>query len=122
MPKVLIVEDEELLSNAFRIILEKEGHIVKTAHDGSEALSSVHDLKPDVILLDLLMPGMGGLEFLEKYLPTAPNPRPLIVVLSNLQNEDSIKQATELGADKYMVKSQITPQVLIELVNQLLAA
>lgn len=122
MPRVLIVEDEELLSNAFRIILEKDGHKVEVAENGAVALDVAPDFKPDVILLDLLMPKMGGLEFLEKYQHLLKKSKLSVVVLSNLQNQEKINKAKALGAKQYLVKSQVSPSALSKLVKELLEA
>ncbi len=67
MARILIVEDDRDLNNAYSIILKNEGHEVIVAFDGQEALAKIKEFSPDLILLDLLMPIMGGLEFLQHY-------------------------------------------------------
>lgn len=119
LQKILIVEDEDLLSSAFTIILETDGYKVTVARDGSEALKAIPDFKPDLILLDLLMPRMGGVEFLEKYVPSV-GIVPPIVVLSNLHDNEIITQVKKIGAKDYVVKSQMTPDKLSTLVKKYL--
>ena len=70
MAKILVVEDDKDLNNAYKIILKHEGHEVVGVFDGKEALDKIKDFSPDLILLDLLMPVMGGLEFLQNWQKT----------------------------------------------------
>jgi len=121
MARVLIVEDEELLSAAFRLILERDNHTVEIANNGKKALPLAANFNPDIIFLDLLMPVMGGLDFLEQYKPKPNASTPIIVVLSNLQNEKNVEQARKLGAHSYIVKSQMTPTDLSSTVTKLLS-
>lgn len=118
MLKVLLVEDEEVLSSAFKLVLEKAGYKVKTAPDGMQALKLTSVFKPDLILLDLLMPVMDGFEFLQKFKTQVITPRPVIVVLSNLQDDKNIKLTKDLGVHEYIVKSEITPSGLVAIVKQ----
>ena len=118
--KILLVEDEELLSSAFSMILEKDGHTVKVASNGKEALKIIPEFKPELIFLDLLMPEMGGVEFLKNYKPVGKQTPP-IVVLSNLHDQEIIEQVHNLGAVEYVVKSQITSAEMSKLASGLLA-
>jgi CheY-like chemotaxis protein len=67
MASILVVEDDKDLNQAYKLILEHEGHAVATAFNGEEALTLAETDEPDLILLDLLMPIMGGLDFLKHY-------------------------------------------------------
>ena len=120
MARVLIVEDDKLLNQAYRLILEKEGHDVRVAENGQEALDITKDFDPLVILLDLLMPEMGGLDFLKKFELETKHPDTTVVILSNLGDEKEIQKGIELGAYKYIVKAQATPIQLSLLVNNLI--
>lgn len=115
----MIVEDEELLSNAFRLILEKDGHKVEIAANGAEGLKLAASFKPELILLDLLMPKMGGIEFLENFEPIIKKEKHIVIVLSNLQNQKNVDRALELGATKHLIKSQVTPGELSKLVKDI---
>lgn len=116
--KVLIVEDEDLLSSAFSMILQKGGYEVKVARDGMEALETIPEFNPGLILLDLLMPRMGGIEFLQKFTSSV-STLPPIVVLSNLHDAEIISQVKRLGVVDYIVKSEITPDKMSALVNKI---
>jgi len=118
MAHVLVVEDNKTLNQAYKLILQREGHTVRTAANGKEALQLVQVFEPDAILLDMLMPVMGGVEFLEHFKP-ATHPKTTIIVLSNLNEEGEVQRALELGAHKYILKASTSPQ---ELIAQITAA
>jgi len=117
MAKVLIVEDERALNQAYEMILNKAGYKVACAFDGDEALEKADEFEPEVILLDLRMPRMGGIEFLEKYKPKKEHPHVRIIVFSNLDMQKDIDKAYELGASKYMLKAWASPAELIKMVE-----
>ena len=120
MAKVLVVEDNDILNRAYRMILEKNEHDVQTATNGEEALEKIKDFTPHVILLDLLMPKMNGIDFLKHY--DAPSHKDVkVVVLTNLGKEKEVKEAMSLGAHKYILKAQATPQDLANLVSRLIS-
>lgn len=117
--KVLVVEDEQALNNAYKMILEHAGYTVQTAFDGEEALATVHAFRPDVILLDLKMPRKDGIAFLEEYQPKIlGSKKPKIIVFSNYDLQDEIDQAFELGADKYVLKAWAAPKDLLKIVSE----
>jgi two-component system OmpR family response regulator len=120
MADILIVEDNDMLNRAYRTVLEKNGHKVETATNGQEALNAVEKFKPKVILLDLLMPKMGGIEFLKLYRQQKDTKDVKVVVLTNLGREEDIKEAMDLGAYKYIIKAHSSPADLAALVNHLI--
>ncbi len=120
MAKVLIVEDDLTLNSAYKLILEKENHQVETAFNGEEALATAEAFGPDIILLDLLMPKMNGLEFLRKYDLARKHHDTHVVILSNLDAEKDIEKARELGAYKYIIKAHLSPKELATLINHLI--
>lgn len=120
MANILIVEDDKVLNQAYKLILEKEGHHVSVAFNGSEALEQAAANSPDIILLDLLMPTMGGLDFLKAYDPAKKHPDVKVVILSNIGNEKEAEKGMELGAYKYIVKAHASPNDLSVLVNHLI--
>lgn len=119
MATILIVEDERNLNEAYQMILKREGHIIHAAYDGTEALKVTEALEPDLILLDLRMPKMGGVEFLKKY-DLKKHKGVKVVIFSNLDTQKEIDEAYTLGADKYMLKAWASPKELIQLVNSML--
>lgn len=116
--KVLIVEDNDHLNNAYKIILEKNGHTVTTAFDGVEGLTQAAKAEPEVILLDLLMPNKTGLEFLREYDVTK-HPDVKVIILTNLGEEKQVKEAMALGAHRYVLKAHASPQQLATIVNHI---
>lgn len=105
----MIVEDEPAIREVYMIKFEIEGHRVCGAENGQVALGLVDSFRPDVILLDLMMPIMGGLEFMRKL--NVAKHTPEVIVFSNMPAPDQIKQAKELGAAQYWVKSDYTPEL-----------
>lgn len=119
MTKILIVEDDKALNSAYQMILEHEGYEVKTAFDGKDGLELATSFKPDIILLDLLMPIMGGISFLEHYNPGNKHPDVRVIVLSNMGDYQLVDQARTLGAYKYIVKAHTSPGQLARVINHL---
>ncbi len=112
--KILLVEDDPTLSDAFSILLEKEGYEIENAFDGKEALDVLNDFEPDIILLDLLMPVMDGREFLKAFKNYNQVP---IIVFSNLDSKDEINEVLSLGATRYMLKAWASPKELVRIIN-----
>lgn len=119
---ILIVEDENMLNEAYQVILKSAGYEVLAAYDGKAALEILDNDKQEVdaILLDLRMPVLDGIGFLEAYQPLARKNPPKIVVFSNFDMQKEIDQAYELGADKYMLKAWASPKELLQLIKNLL--
>ncbi len=120
MADILIVEDERNLNEAYQMILRHAGHVVHAAYDGTEALEITKKLEPDLILLDLRMPKMGGVEFLKRYDLKGDHPKVKVVIFSNLDTQKEIDEAYTLGAHKYMLKAWASPKELTQLVDNLL--
>ena len=114
MANVLVIEDNKTLNQAYKLILQREGHEVRVAYNGKEGLELVALVEPELILLDMLMPVMNGVQFLEEYKP-AKHPKTKIIILSNLNEDSEVQQALRLGAQKYILKASTSPQ---ELINQ----
>lgn len=121
MADILIVEDDKDLNAAYKVILESEKHKVKTAFNGQEALEILKDYTPDLILLDLLMPIMGGLELLEKY-ELKDHPKVKVLIFTNMENSPEVTKAYNLGATRCIIKSWTAPQNLSKVVNDTLKA
>lgn len=119
-PTILIVEDEQTLNDVYKTILEKEGFTVFVAFDGSEALEICKTTEPDLILLDLRMPKVGGISFLQQYQPSTKHPDVQIIVFSNLDTQTEINDAYSLGAHRYMLKAWASPKELVKLVRDTL--
>lgn len=117
---VFIVEDDEVLLRALYILFHEGNYTIATATDGETAVSMAQRLKPDVVLLDLLLPKMDGFEVL-KALKADPKLKSTpVIVLSNLGDTASMEKAKKLGADDYFVKADTDLSVLEEKINKIL--
>jgi DNA-binding response OmpR family regulator len=122
MAKILIVEDEKSLNEAYRLILEKDGHKVFSAYDGQEALKKFKENTPDLVLLDLRMPKVDGIEFLKKLDHAKNYPDVDIIVFSNLDHQKEIDAAFESGASRYILKAWSSPKELSKVVSETLSS
>ena len=119
--KVLVVEDEEILLTALKEELENGGYEVAGAVDGQEGLDKVKSFKPDLILLDLVMPKMDGMEMLRKLKEDNENRDVPVVILTNLSDYERISEALSLGAMDYLVKANYKLEDLLEKVKTVIA-
>ena len=122
MAKVLVVEDDMRLKITYDILLQKEGHTVERALNGEEALQKIAEFQPDLVLLDMMMPRMTGLQFLEAARVRENYPNTKIIVFSNMSSPGDMQRAFELGATKYMLKSSTSPKQLAKLIQDTLAS
>ena len=120
MARILVVEDDRDLNNAYSLILRHEGHEVVEAFDGREALTKIKDFQPDLILLDLLMPVMGGLEFLQKWHKRATVSDAKILIFTNMENSPEVAEAYKLGAHRCIIKSWTAPHNLSHVIRDTL--
>jgi len=118
--KVFIVEDDQDLNAAYRMILSKEGHTVDSAFNGDEALEKVSEFSPDLILLDLLMPVKSGVEFLQEYDVVNKHPDVKVLIFTNLEHASEIHEAFRLGANQCIIKAWTAPQGLVKIVSDVL--
>jgi two-component system response regulator VicR len=121
MARVLVVEDDKDLNKAYSIILRHEGHEVVSAFDGQEALDKLADFEPELVLLDLLMPIMGGLEFLQHWEKSKRTPNVKILIFTNMENSPEVAEAYKLGAERCIIKSWTAPHNLARVVSDSLA-
>ena len=111
---VLIVEDDPFYSSIYKTKVEKEGIRSILVHDGAAAMTEVQKQKPSLIVLDLIMPGKDGFQVLEE-LKSHPNLKDIVIlVLSNLSQEEDIKRVMDMGATEYLIKSNIPLGDLIQ--------
>ena len=122
MSRILIVEDDHDLNNAYSTILRHEGYEVVEAFDGQEALEKLEGFEPDLILLDLLMPVMGGLEFLQQWDIPHKHQDVKVLIFTNMENSPEVAEAYNLGADRCIIKSWTAPHNLAGVVNETLKA
>lgn len=115
---ILIAEDDEILLRALYLLFHEGDFTIASANDGEEALKMTERLKPDLVLLDLLMPKMNGFEYLKDIKANSTLKKIPIIVLSNLGDKEDIDKAKDLGAEDYFVKSDTDLAVLFEKVKQ----
>jgi CheY-like chemotaxis protein len=118
---ILITEDDPLMSRMYQKIFTFEGYQVEMAADGQEGLDKARELKPTMILLDVMMPKLNGLQVLEK-LKADPETKAIpVVMLTNLAGQQDAENALAKGAIKYIVKSEYEPKQVADMVKELLA-
>jgi len=105
--KVLVVEDDELMASLLSEKLRKAGFAVDLAIDGESALGKVEKGLPDIILLDLILPGMHGFDFLAKIKKDEKTKEVPVIILSNLGSRDEVQKGLRLGADDYLIKANV---------------
>jgi CheY-like chemotaxis protein len=113
MAKVLLVEDEPLVNRMYEKALRFEGHEVDVVEDGEAALAKVASSKPDLILLDIMMPKMDGFAVLARLKENKSYRNIPVVVLTNLAGDEDTKKALSLGAVSYLVKSDLEPSKIV---------
>jgi len=118
LKKVLIVEDDVVLVNIYSKKFSNEGYDVISAADGKRGLALAKAKKPDMVLLDLMLPLMGGFEVLEKIKKDDSLKDMPVILLTNLNDCDGIKRGYNLGASDYVIKSFFTPAEVVEKVNK----
>lgn len=119
MKKILIVEDEHILREAYRNILTQEGFSVTVAENGRKALAELDKSAPDVILLDILMPEMDGLAFLRAAGLPKKYPKVKVIAFSNLSDEQKLDDMVKLGVAVNILKSSLSPKQLVAAVREL---
>lgn len=120
MPKILIVEDDPFLSEMYATKLAQEKFEIEFAKDGKEALTKTKEAKPDLILLDIVLPKMDGFEVLQKIKKDPELKKIKIIALTNLGQKEEIERGYALGVDDYIVKAHFTPTEVIAKVKQVL--
>lgn len=118
--KILLAEDDIQLIDMYNRKFELEGFDVKIAEDGQKALNILKDFEPDIILLDIMMPQVTGLEVLEELKKDPKYEDTIIVMLTNLADEKTAEKIYELGATDYIVKAEMTPLQVCDRVKELL--
>src|SRR3989344_898582 len=110
MAKVAIVEDDQAISQMYRIKFESEGFEVETAENGKLGLELCEHMKPDIILLDLMMPEMNGDEMLKKLRETDWGKNTKVIILTNMGEQEAPANIKELKVESFIVKADMTPR------------
>ena len=112
--KILIIEDDKFLRELIAKKLAKDGFDTAEAIDGEEGIKKVKEEKPDLVLLDLILPGIDGFEVLSRIKEDAALSSVPVIILSNLGQREDIEKGLELGAVDYLIKAHFTPGEIIE--------
>lgn len=119
-PKIVIIEDEPMLLKALNIELLGEKFQIASAQNGVSGLELVEKEKPDLVLLDLLLPRISGFDVLQKMKENPETKNIPVIILSNLSEEDQVKKALKLGAEDFFIKSNIKLEQIVKKVKTVL--
>ena len=120
MTKIAIIEDDQTISQMYRMKFEADGFDVQLANNGKRGIALVESFAPDIILLDLQMPEMGGAEALTEIRKHAWGKDIPVIILTNLGEEESPKELKTMGIDSYIVKANLTPRQVVAHVRETL--
>lgn len=121
MAKILLVDDDPLLVRMYQKKMENDGYEVETANDGDMALEKVAKFKPDLILLDIMMPNVNGYEVLTQLKKTKGTAKIPVILLTNVGSSDEdVEKGMELGAVAYLVKAGNRPSAIVSKVKEIL--
>lgn len=119
--KIAIIEDDQAISQMYRIKFETEGFTVETAENGKLGLALTESMKPDIILLDLMMPEMNGEEMLTALRKTTWGKSIKVVILTNMGEQEIPEDVKHLGVAAVILKADMTPRQVAELIKKELA-
>lgn len=119
--KILCIEDERFIAELYSRALKKAGYEVEIVYDGEEALHKASSGAYDIVLLDIMLPTMNGVDILHKLRDPYVQPplRSKIIITTNLEQKESLREKIEELADGYIIKADITPKELVEYLSQL---
>lgn len=120
MAKILIIEDDPLMQRMYQKAFSFEGYTVDVAGDGVEGLEKIRNLAPTIILLDVMMPKMNGLDVLKKMKANPDLQKIPVIMLTNLAGGSDATNALNLGAVKYIIKSEQEPRQVVAMVKEIL--
>ncbi len=118
---ILLVDDDAFLRDMYATKFGELGHTITTADSGERALEAVSEAKFDVILLDMIMPGINGVELLARIKAMKLDPMPACIVLSNQGGKEEIEAAEKAGAMGYIIKAELIPSEVVAQVTKLVS-
>jgi DNA-binding response OmpR family regulator len=122
MAKILFIEDDPLINKIYSTRLKADGHDVFSAENGEDGLKMVYDVMPDIIVLDVMMPRVDGFAVLEKLRADDRFKNKPILMYSNLNNEEEIKRAKQMGVTEFLVKANLSPTQMVSKIKQYIDA
>jgi two-component system, OmpR family, alkaline phosphatase synthesis response regulator PhoP len=118
--KIIIVEDDKFLTKIYRLNLENEGYKLVIVNDGKRALDVIQTEMPNLIMLDVILPNMTGLEILDDLKKTTKLKNIPVIMLSNLGQQKDIDKAINTGADDYFINAEVTIEEIIKKIGEYL--
>lgn len=118
--RVLIIEDDSFLASLIISALKRADFETSLAVDGEKGLEKLETEIPDIVLLDLILPGIGGFDILEKIKKEDKTKKIPVIILSNLGSQEEIQKGLKSGADAYLVKANILPEDVIKKIEEIL--
>jgi len=122
MKKILLIEDDPLLIDIYTTKLQQSGFDVKAVEHGEKAVAAIQQERPDIVLLDIVLPHVDGWEILQQVQASEELKRIPIVILSNLGQKEEIEKGLRLGAVRYLIKAHYTPSQVVEEVVKLIGS
>lgn len=120
MAKILIIEDDKFLRELLSQKLLKEGYEVIEGIDGEAGLKKLQEEKPDLALLDIILPGLDGFEILSRAKSNPETAGIPVLILSNLGQQDEVEKALKLGAVDFLIKAHFTPGEIVSKIKAIL--
>jgi len=120
MKKILLVENDPFLIDIYVSRLREEGYKVEVALDGERAMEKIKKEKPDLLVLDIILPKMDGWDVLKEITKEVQLKKIKVIILSNLGEQKEIKKGLEMGAVDYLVKANYTPSEVVEEIKKIL--
>jgi DNA-binding response OmpR family regulator len=117
--RVLCIEDERFIGELYKRALEKDGYRVDVVSDGQEGLDAILSDEYDIILLDIMIPQILGIDVLHTVRAQKPDLKGKIIIATNLEQSEESRRAIEQEADGYLIKAEVTPRQLVEFLSAL---
>jgi DNA-binding response OmpR family regulator len=117
--KILCIEDEHFISELYARALRRAGYEVTTMLSGEDGLRAAQTNQYDIILLDLMIPGITGFEVLSRLRAESPDLKAKVIITTNLDQEEADRDQIEKMADGYLIKAEFTPRQLVQIINDI---
>lgn len=114
MKKILLIEDEEIMVDLLQKKLTKEGYEISVARNGEEGLKTAREISPNLILLDIIMPKMGGFEVMEEMAKDKKLKEIPVIIISNSGQPVELDRAQKLGAKDWLIKTEFDPREVVD--------